>query len=238
MGLEIKLTQKLPNYELDVVLRCEPGRLLALVGPSGAGKTTIVRAVAGLAKPDQGFIALGPEVWYDSKASIWLPPQKRGLGYVFQEFTLFPHLTVEKNVAFAAVDKRRVGELLAMFGIGELAARRPQEISGGERQRVALAQALAREPKVLLLDEPFSALDIATRKQLQAELKELKASLNLPIIHVTHDLQEAMLLADDIVAIEAGRLSHSWLDRFLVHAHPAGAAGGRGVSSDKRTFLP
>ena len=230
MGLEIKLKKKLPNYELDVALSCEPGRLLALVGPSGAGKTTIVRSVAGLAKPDQGVVALDREVWYDSAAGIWLPPQKRGLGYVFQEFTLFPHLTVEKNVAFAAVDKRRVGELLAMFGVADLADRRPHEISGGERQRVALAQALAREPKVLLLDEPFSALDIATRKQLQAELKELKTSLNLPIVHVTHDLQEAMMLADDIVAIEAGQVSTSWLDSFLVHLQPAGRSVSQGVS--------
>ncbi len=218
MAFDIEIFKKLPNFNIDIKLSCAKGRLLALVGPSGAGKTTIVRTLAGLERPDRGRIAYDGEVWCDTASGTWLAPQKRCVGYVFQEYTLFPHLTVEKNVAFAAKDNGLVHELMVKLGITPLAKRRPREISGGERQRVALAQALARQPKVLILDEPFSALDIATRKRLQNELCALKTELNLPIIHVTHDLQEADLLGDEIVAIEAGQVAEQWLERFLVHA--------------------
>lgn len=213
MTLNLDIRKKLPNFTLDVSLRCEPGTLTAIVGPSGAGKSTLVRIIAGLEKPDDGVLSLNGTTWCDTDAKVFLPPRKRGLGLVFQEYTLFPHLNVRKNVAFAAVDKNCVTELLRKFGISHIADSKPHNISGGERQRTAFCQALAREPVLLLLDEPFSALDIATREGLRRELRDLKAGLNIPIIHVTHDLEEAYYLADSIFVLENGKESPQWLER-------------------------
>lgn len=180
MPLNAHLVKRFPHFTIDIGFTCEPGQLLAFVGPSGAGKTSIIRMLAGLETPDTGLISHGHHDWFDSETDINLPPQQRQLGYVFQEHTLFPHLNVEKNIAFAAKEHWRVEELLNLFKISDLRNRKPGRISGGERQRVALAQALASDPKVLLLDEPFSALDILTRKQLRKELKELKKPSTSP----------------------------------------------------------
>ena len=196
--LEGRIVKKRGHFTIDISFTCENGKLLALTGSSGAGKTTVIRALAGLDKPDRGQIVSDNKVWFDG-AKIWVPPRDRKVGYVFQEHTLFPHLNVEKNVGFSCKNKNRIAELLEMLGIRHLALKKPHQISGGERQRAAFAQALASDPQVLLLDEPFSALDTVTRVRLRQELKRLKNQLDIPVILVTHDLEEASYLADTIM---------------------------------------
>ncbi len=202
--LEAHIVRKRDRFTVDVRLRCPAGSLLVLTGPSGSGKTTVIRALAGLERPDAGFIRYRGTCWYGAREKIMLKPRQRRVGYVFQEHTLFPHLTVEKNVAYGCRDPERARDLLAMLGISHLAASRPQEISGGERQRAALAQALATEPEVLLLDEPFSALDTGTRSRLRLELKRLKQRLCIPVIMVTHDPEEARQLGDIHIHLHMG----------------------------------
>ncbi len=213
MSLHVSLRKMLSCFELDLGFVCPPGNLVAIVGPSGAGKTSLMRIIAGLDQPDAGRILLDDTVFVDVEAGLCLSPQKRKLGLVFQEYTLFPHLTVRKNVAFAARNPDRIPELMDMFGVRHLENRKPDAISGGERQRVALCQTLAREPALLLLDEPFSALDVATWRNLRAELKNLKQELHIPMVHVTHDLEEADYLADAILSVDAGHLDPDWLYR-------------------------
>jgi molybdate transport system ATP-binding protein len=202
--LELDIAFGLRSFALDLALSV--GReTLALVGPSGAGKTTTLRAVAGLRRPDRGRIALGERAWYDGAAGVDLPPELRSVGLVFQEYALFPHMTVRANVAFGGRGKR-VDELLERFGIAQLAGERPTALSGGERQRVALARALARDPSVLLLDEPLSALDAHTRGFVRAELQDLLAELALPTLLVTHDFRDAAALADRVGVVGDGTL--------------------------------
>jgi len=194
------------------------GELNVLIGPSGEGKTTIIRIIAGLERPDKGRISFNGETWVDTERDIFLPTQSRKVGYVFQEYTLFPHLTVEKNVAFAANEKKDVERLLRLFGISHLRDSMPHRISGGERQRAAICQNLARRPKVLLLDEPFSAIDVENRRRLRQELKDKKEELSIPIIHVTHDLTEASFLGDNILPIADGKIAPEWLQKQLESA--------------------
>jgi molybdate transport system ATP-binding protein len=201
--LALNITLALRTLRVDLAL--EVGReTVALVGPSGAGKTTVLRTIAGLARPDRGRIVLGETVWLDTERRIDRPPEERSVGYVFQDYALFPHLSVRKNVAFGGVE--RVDELLERFAIRQLAKARPADISGGERQRVALARALAREPAVLLLDEPLSALDAHTRNAVRAELQELLREVRLPTLLVTHDFEDAAALADRIGVVLEGKL--------------------------------
>jgi ABC-type sulfate/molybdate transport systems ATPase subunit len=215
--LDLAVGFALRAFSLDVELSV--GReTVALVGPSGAGKTTVLRAVAGLRRPDRGRIALGDRVWFDSSAGIDLAPEARSVGLVFQEYALFPHMTVAKNVAFGGA--AGVGDLLERFGITALAGERPATLSGGERQRVALARALARDPAVLLLDEPLSALDAHTRATVRAQLQDLLAELELPTLLVTHDFRDAAALADRIGVVVAGRLRQIGSAVELVD-HPA-----------------
>jgi ABC-type sulfate/molybdate transport systems ATPase subunit len=190
---------------LRVELALDVGReTLALAGPSGAGKTTVLRAIAGLDRPDRGLIEAAGEVWFDSDRRVHLPPERRSVGLVFQHYALFPHLTVRANVAFGG--KERVDELLERFGIAALADVRPGRLSGGERQRVALARALARRPSVLLLDEPLAALDAATRATVRAELWQILRDLELPAVLVTHDYADAAALADRVGVLVEGKL--------------------------------
>ncbi len=179
----------------------------------------MLRAVAGLRHPDSGRIALGEHVWFDASAGVDLPPERRSVGLVFQEYALFPHMTVAKNVAFGG-GADRVGELLERFGIASLANERPLSLSGGERQRVALARALARGPGVLLLDEPLSALDAHTRATVRTELQELLSQLALPTLLVTHDFRDAAALADRIGVVVSGSLRQVGTAVELVD-HPA-----------------
>jgi ABC-type sulfate/molybdate transport systems ATPase subunit len=201
--LELDIAVALRDYALDLRLSAGP-ETLALVGPSGAGKTTVLRAVAGLLHPDRGRIALDDAVWFDAERRVRLAPERRSVGLVFQDYALFPHLTVRQNVAFGG--EGRVDELLDRFRIAHLAGERPGALSGGERQRTALARALARDPGVLLLDEPVSALDTQTRAVIRAELQDLLAELALPTLLVTHDFRDAAALADRIGVMVDGRL--------------------------------
>ena len=201
--LALSLDHALRSFRLSVELAL--GReTLALVGPSGAGKSSVLRAVAGLLRPTRGRVALGRKTWLDTAAGVDLPPERRSVGLVFQEYALFPHLDVRRNVGFGG--RERVGELLDRFRIAHHAAARPGELSGGERQRVALARALARDPAVLLLDEPLSALDAHTRGVVRGELSELLADLRLPTLIVTHDFEDAAALADRIGVIVNGAI--------------------------------
>ena len=204
--LKAQFIKKRGHFVVKVDLACPAGQLLALTGPSGSGKTTVIRTLAGLEEPDSGCILFRQEQWYDDKMQLFLKPRERKVGYVFQEHTLFPHLTVYGNVAFACQDDERIYELLQMLRVDHLAKRKPHQISGGEKQRVALAQALASEPRVLFLDEPFSALDSQTRYRLRLELQKIKQHLDIPIVMVTHDLDEAKQLGDVHICLNQGRV--------------------------------
>jgi molybdate transport system ATP-binding protein len=222
MALDLSLKKRLHYFDMDLSLSCDDGRMLVLIGPSGGGKTTVVRMLAGLSKPDEGRIVFGGETWFDSARGINVKPQKRRVGYVFQEYTLFPHLNLYDNAAFAAADKKEVDGLMELFGIGHLRRRKPHLVSGGERQRCALCQALARRPRMLLLDEPFSALDVVTRRGLREELKALKKKLDFPILYVTHDIGEALFLADEIIPLVDGRIDREWMQRTIAREPAAG----------------
>jgi ABC-type sulfate/molybdate transport systems ATPase subunit len=202
--LDLDIVVALRAYALRVGLTVAPGETVALVGPSGAGKSTVLRAVAGLLVPDEGRIALGDATWFDRAGGVALAPERRAVGLVFQDYALFPHLTVAQNVAFGGA--ARAGELMERLGIAPLAGERPGRLSGGERQRVALARALARDPGVLLLDEPLAALDAHTRAVVRGELAALLSELALPTLVVTHDHRDAIALADRVGVLVDGRL--------------------------------
>lgn len=209
-GLHVELRQTAP-VPLDVRLDCPPGEVIALLGPSGSGKTTILRAIAGLLQPQQGHVACGKAIWLDTARNINVTPQQRRIGYLFQHFALFPHLNARQNV-MAALEHRpaaeraaRADDLLARVHLGGLGHRRPAQLSGGQQQRVAMARALARDPAALLLDEPFSSVDRATRDKLYRELAALRRDLAMPTILVTHDLGEAAILADRLAVLHRGQ---------------------------------
>ncbi len=192
---------------------CERGRVLALVGPSGAGKTSMLRILAGLMRPERGRITVGGETWFDGDTSTFLPPQRRHVGLVFQNYALMPHLTAIDNVALSLLHLPRLARIVkARQWLDHVRltpsqqARRPAALSGGEQQRVAVARALAREPKLLLLDEPFSAVDQMNRQGLYQLLADLRRELAIPIVLVTHDMNEASLLADWLVVMDAGQV--------------------------------
>ena len=209
-GLRVRLRQEHP-VALDVGFECGAGELLALVGPSGSGKTTVLRCIAGLATPRDGQVTCNGEAWLDVRAGAVASPQERRVGLVFQHYALFPHLDALANVASAMShvprEERaaRARALLARVNMEGLEARRPSELSGGQRQRVALARALARDPRALLLDEPFSAVDQLTRRRLRLELAQLRREIRIPMVLVTHDLDEAQLLGDRLSVLHHGR---------------------------------
>ena len=201
-----------PRIQCSLELPAEGASVTVLFGPSGAGKTTILRCVAGLERPDRGTIRFGDETWFDSARGIDLAPQERRAGLLFQDHALFPHLSVAANVAYglgdlpAAERRRRVEETLALLRLDGLAERRPAQLSGGEKQRVSLGRVLAPRPRLLLLDEPLSALDAPTREALRGELRRLLSHVARPTLLVTHDRIEALALGDRIAVISDGRL--------------------------------
>ena len=209
--LRANVTTPLRGFELDAGLEARGGEPLALVGPSGAGKTSLLRAIAGLLSPRRGRIELGAETWLDTARRVELPAERRSCGLVFQDYALFPRMSVARNVAYGAAGGRgaRRAAALAMlerFGVAHLAAARPPSLSGGERQRVALARALAARPRALMLDEPLSALDSTTRRRAVGELRAVLAELGVPVILVTHSFEEAALLARAVAIVDRGRI--------------------------------
>jgi molybdate transport system ATP-binding protein len=191
------------------------GTVTILFGPSGSGKTTILRCLAGLDVPEAGSIRFGDEVWFDRESGVDLPPQRRRVGLLFQEYALFPHLTVAGNVAYGLANlprterEERVSRALGFVGLADLERRHPNRLSGGERQRVALARALAVEPRLLLLDEPLSALDASQRETLRRELRGLLTRLSIPSLVVTHDRLEALALGDHMIVVAGGEVRQS-----------------------------
>jgi molybdate transport system ATP-binding protein len=239
--LHFSLDVPLREFALDVELTV--GReVVALVGPSGAGKTTLLRAIAGL-QPARGRISVDGDDWLDSTRSIDLPAEQRSVGLVFQEYALFPHLTVRKNVEFG---RKGGAALLERFGLATLADAKPRELSGGERQRVALARALAPDPAVLLLDEPLSALDAHTRGEVRAELQQLLREADRPTLVVTHDFEDAATLATQVGVLVQGRLRQlgtpaelvaSPADPFVASLTGANVLHGRARRSEELTEL-
>jgi len=217
LGLRADVKLRRGSLDLDVALDVAPGQVLAVLGPNGAGKTTLIRAIAGLAELDSGSVMVRDEVWEAPRDGVFVPPADRAVGLVYQDYRLFPHLTVLDNVAFGprargasrAESRRRAGLMIERLGLSETAARRPGEISGGQAQRVALARALAAEPSVLLLDEPMSALDARTRIEIRSVLREVLAQFRGPTVLVVHDPLEAMILADRILVVENGHAVQS-----------------------------
>lgn len=184
----------------------------ALIGLSGCGKTTVLRCLAGLDVPERGRIAFGDEVWFDSTRRVYLRPQARGVGYLFQEYALFPHLSVMDNIGYPlarearSAARKRTGELLEMLQLAGLESRYPQQLSGGQQQRVALARTVASRPRLLLLDEPLSALDAPTRSELRGQLRQVLAEWAIPTIVVTHDAAEVEAIADYVIVLCDGRV--------------------------------
>ncbi len=201
-----------PGFSLDVDLQLPPQGVTALFGPSGSGKTTCLRIVAGLEPGAQGQVSVGGEVWQDSVQRVFRPVHQRPLGCVFQEASLFAHLSVEGNIRYGfdrtptAQRRHPWDHALALLGIGHLLARRPHQLSGGERQRVAIARALATSPRVLLMDEPLAALDAARKADILPWLEQLHERLDIPVLYVTHSLDEVLRLADHLVLLDAGRV--------------------------------
>ncbi len=207
-----QITVPLRSFRLGLTLRV--GSTTALVGPSGSGKTTVLRAVAGLVKPESGRIACDETVWFDGERNVCLPPEERRVGLVFQDYALFPHLTVRQNIEYSRGQK--ADEYLDRFGIRHLERAHPGALSGGERQRVAVARALAREPRVLLLDEPLSALDAHTKTDVRSGLHDLLHGLAIPVLLVTHDFEDAAALADQVGVIVDGGLRQTGTPAELV----------------------
>lgn len=219
MTIEISIRKHMQaddrGFNLDISLRAESNRVV-LYGPSGAGKSLTLRAIAGLLTPDEGVIRLKHNTLFDSAAAICLPPQQRKVAYLFQDYALFPHLTAAQNVAFGlrsgCTNMRRphehpaVQKWLASFELSATANSYPHQLSGGQRQRVALARALVLEPDILLLDEPFSALDLNLRDKMRYELSELQRRLNVPMMVITHDPADLALLGDEIFEIRDGSI--------------------------------
>lgn len=224
LKIDVKLRRK--SFNLDVNMTIPRKGITALLGPSGSGKSTILRTLAGLEQPQHGCIVNGDDVWFDlgagSKKKTLVPPQKRKVGVVFQDYALFAHLTVAQNIAYGISGhsgKKKIGHWLERLHIQEYKDRYPHQLSGGQRQRVALARAMAAEPELLLLDEPFSALDINLRQYLRDELKSVIDETHCPVIMVTHDLTDARYIADRVGVLVNGRL-HSYGSTDEVFADP------------------
>ena len=211
IALSKTLQSSAGRLDLDIHATIETGSLATLFGASGAGKTTILRMLAGLCDPDEGKLVVAGQTWFDRARRINLPPQQRSIGFVFQDYALFPNLSIRQNVAYGASKDAIawIDELLELTGLDALQHRIPETLSGGQKQRVALARALARKPTLLLLDEPLSALDATMRSQLQDDLARLHQRLGLTTLLVSHDLGEVFKLSGHVLLLEGGRITHS-----------------------------
>ncbi|HEX4187532.1 MAG TPA: ATP-binding cassette domain-containing protein [Solirubrobacteraceae bacterium] len=228
MLLRAELAGRVGELELEVSVEVQSGSCLALAGPSAAGKTTILRWIAGIVNPDRGLIACSGELWLDTEQSICRPAEQRRCGLLFQDYALFPHLSAWRNVAYGlralprAQRRARALELLERFDIAERAEDRPATLSGGERQRVALARALAPAPEVLLLDEPCAALDVSTRAAATRALAAMLRETGTPVVVVTHDFHEAAVLGDEVAVLDGGKIIQQGCAEDLA-ARPASA---------------
>ncbi|WP_305045960.1 ABC transporter ATP-binding protein [Geoalkalibacter sp.] len=212
MQIRKRLHMATGDTDLDLDIGIGSGELVTFFGPSGAGKTTALRILAGLTEADAGVIKVDGRIWFDSARRFSLAPQQRGVGFVFQDYALFPNMTVRENLRYALSDRgelRLIDELMEIMELGSLAERRPRQLSGGQQQRVALARALARRPKLLLLDEPLSALDLALRLKLQDDLLEVHRRFGITTILVSHDLSEVFRLSHRVFVMEHGQLKRS-----------------------------
>jgi len=215
--IDLRIRKQFPEraesraFTLDIALRTE-ARFTVLFGPSGAGKSLTLDAIAGFVRPDAGRIVIGDRLLFDSEAPVCLPPQKRNCGYVFQNYALFPHLTLRQNLDFAAARlprlerRRRVNEMLELFHLTEEASRRPHQLSGGQKQRCSIARALLAAPRILLLDEPARGLDPALRAELYLLLRQVREEFSMPVLLVTHDLEECFELGELVAVLDDGRL--------------------------------
>ncbi|MGH8056151.1 MAG: molybdenum ABC transporter ATP-binding protein [Candidatus Entotheonellia bacterium] len=226
-----------PTIRADFKHPADAFSITVLFGPSGSGKTTILRCLAGLERPEEGSIHFGETLWFDAARGTCLPPQRRGIGYLFQEYALFPHLSVASNIAYGlsglskAERRLRVGEILDLVQLTGLEERYPKHLSGGQQQRVALGRALAPRPRLLLLDEPLSALDATMRERLRQDLRRLLRTLGTPTLLVTHDRVEALALGDHVVVLDQGRVCQSG-SVHEVFSQPSDAAVARIVGVD------
>ncbi|GAC1394291.1 MAG: ABC transporter ATP-binding protein [Ktedonobacteraceae bacterium] len=228
--LNITLDTHLNTFHLSLSFSASQGETTVLLGESGAGKSTVLRIVAGLLKPQKGHIAFGDTIYFDSERDIAVPPQERPFGYVFQDYALFPHLTVFENIAFGlraqhlsrSLIRQRVGAVLEQVHLPGLDQRRPAQLSGGQQQRVAIARALALQPQLLLLDEPLSALDVQTRREVRQELRHILAEIDITTIMVTHTYLEALLFGQLILVLEHGHVLQQGGQRDLLE-HPRSA---------------
>ncbi len=216
VDIDVTLRSGRRSFRLNVAFSTADDRVV-IFGPSGAGKSVTIQAIAGLIRPTRGRVQLGERVLFDSASRIDLPSRERRVGYLFQDYALFPHLTVEENVAFPLQrllrwrlgdeDHRAVRDMLDLFELMPLAHSLPRDLSGGQRQRVALARALIREPEVLLLDEPFSALDITLRARVRQELADLQTRFRIPLVVITHDVDDVKMFAETLVVYGLGQVS-------------------------------
>lgn len=212
-GLRAKLVKKLDFFTINIELHCPPGKTLILTGPSGSGKTTILRCLAGLERLDEGFIRFNSTYWNKDGSGQHTKPRHRNIGFLAQDYALFPHMSVYQNIQFALRSSENMEACLDALGLWHLRHKYPHEISGGERQRVALCQSLASKPHLLLLDEPFSALDIENRSLLKKRLTAAQEKTGLVVVHVTHDLGEVFSGEAQVVALNLGREAPEWLVR-------------------------
>lgn len=198
------------RLDLNIDLKLEKGKFYALMGESGAGKTSVLKAIAGLVRPEKGFIRYQKEIWYDNNSGVFVKPQKRKVGFVFQDYALFPNMTVEQNLSYAIGDlseRDELNEILELMDLKSLVKSKPLELSGGQQQRVALARAILRRPEIVLLDEPLSALDRKLRKKLQNDLESLHRHYGFTTLMVTHDESEVSRLADEVFILENGQIA-------------------------------
>jgi molybdate transport system ATP-binding protein len=230
--LRVRLSAGGHSFELEAEHSFAEGSFLGIRGPSGSGKTTLLRCLAGLCRPDSGSISIGDDSWYDSGSGLFLPPQRRSVGLVFQDYALFPHLTVRGNVSFATSDAGRTEELLELTGLGKVADHFPRELSGGQKQRTALARALGRRPRLLLLDEPLSALDEDLRLSLGEELARIWRETGVTAILVSHSREEIARLCTESLELREGRIHTSGKTEYTAGLSELDAPDEAGSQAD------